>query len=412
MRCPCLLLAGVLAAVSPAGLCQEQAPAAVTALKARVAGLRRSELKRLEILLALPGDAPRPELVRAVRIERVSEIATFLEHVEDAALRQVLLLGAPAPAVARVVVTPVAGRGFVLDVTARAFRIQPAESSALVFQSPGLLRWLEDRAEAPHYDLRGAQEPGLAKLLALFRTHTARLTREAQPDPAAEADGRAPAGPLVANGAFEAGARGSPLAWDRVDNLTTFWVDDPFPGPGGKRHGRVLKMDTDVLESEWLKRKREVAANPDAAPWPKTLVEPRRQYATVGATYGVSCYSAPIPVKKGQAYRLTVDFRACAADGGQSKIWVRGYGRIEVRGKPEWRRRYDSLHTLRTDDSGWHTYTNVFHPTKNTPRVERIRVMLYSYWPRGEYRWDDVRIVPIPDAEYRRAKATERSDVK
>ena len=88
---------------------------------------------------------------------------------------------------------------------------------------------------------------------------------------------------------------------------------------------------------------------------------------------------------------------------------MRGYGKLEVRGEVEWRRIYDSLHTLRTNDPTWHTYTNVFHPTKNTPRVERIRVMLYSYWPRGEYRWDDVRIEPISDAAYREAKATERS---
>ncbi|MHC4340338.1 MAG: hypothetical protein ACYSX0_09035 [Planctomycetota bacterium] len=44
--------------------------------------------------------------------------------------------------------------------------------------------------------------------------------------------------------------------------------------------------------------------------------------------------------------------------------------------------------------------------------MQRIRVMLYSYWPRGEYRWDNVGIVPITDEEYRKAKESERSDVK
>ncbi|MHC4934261.1 MAG: hypothetical protein ACYTGV_18980, partial [Planctomycetota bacterium] len=183
-------------------------------------------------------------------------------------------------------------------------------------------------------------------------------------------------------------------------------------GPTGRTQGRVIKMDSDVLESEWLRRKREMAADPDSKPWTKTLVDPRQQYATVGATYGVSYYSAPMQIRKGQAYRLSLDFRACAPKGGQSKVWVRGYGLLETRKGKEWRRIYDSLHTLRSDDPKWHRYTNVFHPTKNTPSVQRIRVMLYSYWPRGEYRWDNVGIVPITDEEYRVAKESERSDVK
>ena len=369
-----------------------------------VRALRRTELKRLEILLT-------PDLLRAVRIERISEIQTFLRHIEEAPVRSVLVLGEPAPAVARVVVEPLKGEDFVLELTARAFRSLGEGGQAFVFQSPALLQWIEDRLEAPHYDLREQQEPDLATLRERFARSTRGLTREAQPGTAEEAP---PAGPMPLNGDFEKEAkqRGSPLGWDRVDNLTTFWVKDPFPGPGGRPQGRVLKMDTDVLESEWLRRKEELRKDPDARPWTKTLVEPSRQYATVGATYGVSCYSAAMPVVKGRAYRITLDFRACAPDGGISKLWVRGYGRREVRGKPEWRRIYDSLHTLRTDDPTWHTYTNVFHPTKNTPRVERMRVMLYSYWPRGEYRWDNVVIVPIDDEEYREAKRTERSDIK
>jgi hypothetical protein len=382
---------------------------ALTQAEKEVAELRQAELKRLEIQLAAGGG----ELLNAVRIERVSEIRTFLLHIEEAALRRVLLLGPPAPAIARVVVEPVEGEGLTLDVTARAFRLQRSDAEAFVFQNPALLRWLEDRLEVPHYDLREGKEPGLASLLARFRASAKGLTREAQ-----VAQGKGPAELRVLNGDFEAelilegGRKGSPTGWDRVDGLTTFWVEDPFPGPDGRVPGRVIKMDSDVLESEWLKRRQEIAEDPDSKPWTKTLVDPKQQYATVGATYGVSYYSAPIQIRKGQAYRLSLDFRACAQKGGQSKVWVRGYGRLETGDGKEWRRIYDSLHTLRTDDPKWHRYTNVFHPTKNTPSVQRVRVMLYSYWPRGEYRWDNVGIVPITDEEYRKARKTERADVK
>ena len=61
---------------------------------------------------------------------------------------------------------------------------------------------------------------------------------------------------------------------------------------------------------------------------------------------------------------------------------------------------------------GWKTHTMVFHPTKTTPSVTTMRVMLYGYWPRGAYCFDDVSVVPISDEEYAKAKDTERSDVK
>src|SRR5262245_66557483 len=56
---------------------------------------------------------------------------------------------------------------------------------------------------------------------------------------------------LVPNGDFEKG-KDSPEGWQQVDGLTTFWVDDP-----GKKRGKVIKFDTDVLQSQgyewWLK---------------------------------------------------------------------------------------------------------------------------------------------------------------
>ena len=53
------------------------------------------------------------------------------------------------------------------------------------------------------------------------------------------------------NGDFEKGKE-SPDGWQKVDGLTTFWVDDP-----DKKRGKVIKFDTDVLQSQaydwWVK---------------------------------------------------------------------------------------------------------------------------------------------------------------
>src|ERR1700731_4783431 len=71
---------------------------------------------------------------------------------------------------------------------------------------------------------------------------------------------------LLSNGDFEEGET-TPKGWQVVDGLTTFWVKDEDP-----EHGKVLKFDTDVLQSQgydwWGKIARGRATAKDA---PKKL---------------------------------------------------------------------------------------------------------------------------------------------
>src|SRR5262245_22189673 len=46
------------------------------------------------------------------------------------------------------------------------------------------------------------------------------------------------------NGDFEQG-KDTPDGWQQVDGLTTFWIDDP-----DKKRGKLIKFDTDVLQSQ------------------------------------------------------------------------------------------------------------------------------------------------------------------
>ncbi len=44
----------------------------------------------------------------------------------------------------------------------------------------------------------------------------------------------------------------------------------------------------------------------------------------------------------------------------------------------------------------WQTFSRrakPFHPTKYTPTVKYVRVLLYPFWPPGEYYVDNVRLV-------------------
>ena len=364
----------------------------------RFAAARKAEPDGL--VIALP-DAAGGEPGPCVRVERAAEIGTFLDHAVAASPREVLLGPGAAPEAGRLVLLHGRDPLLSVSVTEHGFRVPTGGGNALAFTSPALLRWVRDRLTAPDRRLLPPRtDADVAPRIAAFERAVAAQGRAA-PTKAVE---------LVKNGGFEEGLTNasSPIGWDRVDGLTSFWIVDPVDPKG---HGHVLRMDTDVYEREWKRRQDEMAKDPASPPWPKTPVPERDQYATVGGNHGVSVYSDPMPVEPGRAYRLRLAFRT-DLESAIAKVWVRGYGTLATSRGPEPRRLYDALVTVRMGSPGWKSHTMVFHPTKSTPAVTTMRVMLYGYWPRGGYAFDDVSVVPISDEEYAQAKETERSDVK
>ncbi len=357
------------------------------------------------VVLALP-PAAGGDFVAAVRVERQSEIAVIFDHLAAAEPKEVLLGPSPSPEIGRMSVVSGAATLLSVTVSERGFRVPIEAGKAFSFRSPGALAWLFDRLSAPDRTvLPGAPEGfDLEAAIAALSAKTGRAG-------AADGGPQDPLANLVVNGGFEEEitGKGSPVGWDRVDGLTTFWSLDAVDP---KAHGHVIGMDTDVYESEWKRRREEMAKDPDSPPWAKTPVPESDQYATVGGNHGVSFYCDPIPVSPGQAYRLNLDARAEMPGGGTAKVWVRGYADLKSSRGVEERRIFDALTTMRMGSSSWTSWTMAFHPTKNTPSVTRMRVMLYGYWPRGGYAFDNVSIRPISDAEYAHAKATERVDVK
>lgn len=191
--------------------------------------------------------------------------------------------------------------------------------------------------------------------------------------------GRALAGEILANGDFEtadAADSAKPAGWDRVDGLGVQWTQAP-----DAPHGRAIRMDTRLserdMEAQWIKTGLTNIWN-----IPKPGENP------IAETYGLSLYSAPMPVKPGQAYRITFDFKG---PGGGAKVWVRGYGIFHG----EKRRRWETYVNCNGNDSGWTTCSQIFHPTKFRPEVNEMKVMLFAYYPAGVYWFDNVRIDPV-----------------
>lgn len=257
--------------------------------------------------------------------------------------------------------------------------------------------------------------------LALVLGLTVCLTALADPEkPKPEVKPKEVAGAknLVPNGDFEAGD-GTPTNWQTIDGLTTFWVKDDDP-----KHGKVLKIDTDVYQSQgyewWVKIAR--GASPKDAP--KKIPTVGDKYDTLAGLDGVWFWSDFIPIEKGKAYWLSIDVK-----GQGILVWLVGYAKKEstafgadsaafmqvleekVTGKPKDVKRgfegfihkYNWKGQLAAGGSGdWKTFSRrakPFRPTAVTPDVRFVRVLVYAFWPPGVYYVDNVRLVEVEDPE-------------
>jgi len=196
---------------------------------------------------------------------------------------------------------------------------------------------------------------------------------------------------LVCNGSFEKG-KNTPEGWQRPDKLTTFRV----PRPGGKPDQMCIMMDTDVYEAEVTEWHETLKRNPHARPPRKTQPTGER-YNTIGGTYGVPFWSDEIPVKKGAAYRIRAEMKGTSKGDTFPKVFVKGFA--DIKGRP--RKVYEFYLACRNTTGRWQTYTSKpFHPSRtigSSPTANRMKVMLYAYWPAGTYYFDNIHIEEVRD---------------
>ena len=189
------------------------------------------------------------------------------------------------------------------------------------------------------------------------------------------------AAPLLPNGDFaQADPKDPkrPAGWERVDGLGVQWATAPDAA-----HGQAIRMDTRITEQAMQAQWRKAGLTNE---WNIPKPDP----APIANTYGLSLYSGALPVTKGQAYRITFDFRGPA---GGAKVWVRGYGMLQG----EKRRRWETYVNCKGSADTWTTCSQVFHPTKFRPEVTEMKVMLFAYHPPGVYWFDNVKIEPVSE---------------
>jgi Zn finger protein HypA/HybF involved in hydrogenase expression len=216
---------------------------------------------------------------------------------------------------------------------------------------------------------------------------------------------------LVPNGSFERG-RWWPYLWEPVDRLGSFWVE------GGTTGRRCMKFNTDLVEKQWLPFSSKIITSirklqertggraqqldhcplPDP-PKPKASTAP--YYDTVAGLHGIHYKGPYIPLQPGAIYRVSVDVR-CEPHGG-AKVFVKGFydqERKTTEGLQTLKRNAYrapmSLHGLNTK---WKRFARIFRPARSKStykghpmQPEWLQVQLYSYWPPGNYWWDNVKL--------------------
>jgi hypothetical protein len=225
--------------------------------------------------------------------------------------------------------------------------------------------------------------------------------------------------PLNVNGSFEAAG-----GWERPDGVSQLLVKE-------EGRGTVLRINTALQRDPWLEYKRKLLlgqASPDNPP----KIARDTSYGSVAGLEGVHFKSEWIKASPGIRYWLTAD---CKGPGG-AKVFVKGfrsYAREEdsisesalaqLKMTPQQFAALDEsqrrklieadakanpMRYLREcyrwylncgkSDNKWTHFAAPVPPRGGLPdNVEWIQLQVYSYWPPGDYYWDNVNLFADPN---------------
>ena len=230
--------------------------------------------------------------------------------------------------------------------------------------------------------------------------------------------------PLNVNGGFEHGRRG----WDAPDRVSTFLIRD-------RRRGGVLHVRTDLKREPWLAYRRDLRlgrTDPSRAP----SIARDTSYGCVGGLEGVHYRGDWVKATPGRRYWLVADCNGLTAGIFFPKVFVKGFRdwSAQAEGLPETSlvergmtaERFAALPPARRKQliaadarkhpkrylrecfrwslacrckpqRQWLHFAAPFPPRGGLPKdVEWLQVQIYSYWPPGDYYWDNVYLYADP----------------
>lgn len=259
--------------------------------------------------------------------------------------------------------------------------------------------------------------------------------------------------PLNVNGDFEAGGAG----WEGPDNVATF-LDKAAPrtAAGKTEKSTILRIRTDLDRWPYLDYLRKLRFGQADANKPPTIGRDT-SYASLAGMEGVFYRSRWLDAAAGQRYWLTADMKGKTAGIFFPKIFIKGfqddsarvdalseqslvdlkmsaeqYGALprerqaallaaDKRKNPDRYRRecFRWFLSCRNEEGAWKHYAAPFPPRGGLPaNVRWLRIEVYSYWPPGEYLFDNVNLyldprqkAPLPEEAARTPNLGRTSDV-
>jgi hypothetical protein len=201
---------------------------------------------------------------------------------------------------------------------------------------------------------------------------------------------------LIPNGRFDEGETDA-AHWERADGLTSFFETE-------EGRGRIVKLDSLVDRDQALEWAKAFKADPTLKPPAKKPIA-AASYGSIGGNEGVMLDSELIDCKPGQNYMLTVDFKG----DGKPFVWIKGFLMHPTRNTlvDGYQTRLEPNAPSKTE---WRTFSIGFNPTAKSPKIQKIKVRLYAYWPNGLYYFDNVRVEEITPEEM--AKLVEKRSEK
>lgn len=228
-----------------------------------------------------------------------------------------------------------------------------------------------------------------------------------------EEDMKAPAvkKDCLRNGSFEQGTWW-PANWDPMDKLGTMWVS------GGTDGRKCLRVDTNLMEPQWLEWNEKVLAlgkqaavegkgDPQSLKTDPIPAPPARQptkppyYDTVGGNHGIHYRSDFFRIEPGAIYRFTIDARTEC--GGVPMVFVKGF--VDRPTQTDKGMEVLKRNAFRADlrlhkcSKEWQRYVRIVRPAKSTSTeadkalgIEWLQVQIYAYWPAGVYEFDNAKL--------------------
>jgi len=237
-----------------------------------------------------------------------------------------------------------------------------------------------------------------------------------EPEPTAAELGE----PVNVNGTFDQPGH---AGWQEPDNAASFLES----GPAGR--GTILRIRTDLARAPYIDYIRAIRMG-RASPANPPKIATETGYSCLGGNEGVHFKSDWIKATPGQRYWLLADF-----DRPDGKVFVKGFKATEhaLDGLPEsalaalnmtpeqfaalgeaerkklvaeaakkdpkafLRECYRWYLNCRGQDGKWNHLAAPFPPRGGLPAdVQWLQIQVYTYWPAGTYRWDNVLLYKDP----------------